>query len=195
VLGPVAARGGLQPHYESGLFRTAEDYRVPDQLYCRRPEALSERGTEGAELVIEIRSPGAETYDKVAFYEKLGVREMLIVHPADRSVELLRAVDKRLLPVSNDAGGTIRSDVLGVGFTTVASRLRIDGTRAQPTSDLCEHSPEPPVERSVHSVPTSCDPLVSCHRRSAAVQVKSGAREDHPASVRASHVQSTPASV
>ena len=53
----VAERLGLEPHIESGLFRDENDYRVPDQLYCR-PEHTSDRGAEGAELVVEIRSPG-----------------------------------------------------------------------------------------------------------------------------------------
>jgi hypothetical protein len=40
-------------------------------------------------------------------------------------VELLRAVGDRLLPVSADAGGGVRSDVLGAQFATVEDRLRI----------------------------------------------------------------------
>lgn len=126
VLGPLAERRALQPHYEAGLFRTAEDYRVPDQMYCRA-ESLSERGAEGAELVVEILSPGDETNEKVDFYAGLGVREMLVVHPDDHRVELLRAVDQRLLPVSADADGSVGSEVLGVTFATVQSRLRITG--------------------------------------------------------------------
>jgi len=124
VLGPLAKRRGLQPQHEAGLFRSAKDYRVPDQLYCR-PEHRSARGAEGAELVVEIRSPEDETYDKVDFYADLGVREMLIAHPAEHRVALLRAVDNRLLPMSADATGAVRSEVLGASFATVGSWLRI----------------------------------------------------------------------
>jgi Uma2 family endonuclease len=124
VLAPLSKRRGLVASYETGLFRTADDYRVPDQLYCR-PEHESERGAEGAELVVEIRSKGDETYEKIDFYAGLGVREMLIVHPDGRWVELLRAVGVRLLPVSGDAEGGVRSDVLGAQFATVEGRLRI----------------------------------------------------------------------
>ncbi len=124
VLGPLAERRGLVASYETGLFRAAEDYRVPDQLYCR-PEHQSERGAEGAELIVEIRSKGDETYEKIGFYAGLGVREMLIVHPEGRWVELLRAVGDRLLPVTADAGGSVRSEILGAQFTTVEGRLRI----------------------------------------------------------------------
>ncbi|HEY6424857.1 MAG TPA: Uma2 family endonuclease [Pseudonocardiaceae bacterium] len=132
VLGPLAKRRGLRPYFETGLFRTADDYRVPDQLYCR-PEHESERGAEGAELVVEIRSKGDETYEKIGFYAALGVREMLIVHPEGRWVELLRAVGDRLLPVSADAAGVVRSDVLDAQFATVEDQLRItwqDGVAA-----------------------------------------------------------------
>lgn len=124
VLAPLSKRHGLVASYETGLFRTADDYRVPDQLYCR-PEQQSERGAEGAELVVEIRSEGDETYEKIDFYAGLGVREMLIVHPKGRWVELLRAVGGRLLPVTADTEGAVRCDVLGAQFATVAGRLRI----------------------------------------------------------------------
>ena len=124
VLALPGKRRGLVASYETGLFRTADDYRVPDQLYCR-PEHESERGAEGAELVVEIRSKGDETYEKIDFYAGLGVREMLIVHPEDRWVELLRAVGGRLLPVTADAAGSVHSEVLGAQFTTVEGRLRI----------------------------------------------------------------------
>lgn len=119
VLGPIAKSRGLAPRYDStGLYRTATDYRVPDQQYVH-PEQLSDRGTEGAELVVEIRSDDDDTYDKVDWYAAVRVREMVIVHPQERRVELLRATGDRLLPVTADAGGVVRSDVLGVGFLTV----------------------------------------------------------------------------
>jgi Uma2 family endonuclease len=125
VLAPLAKRRGLRPYYETGLFRTDTNYRVPDQLYCR-PEHESERGAEGAELVVEIRSAGDETYEKIDFYAELGVREMLIAHPGDRRVELLRAVGGRLLPVSADAeGGGYSSKVLSARFETADKQLHV----------------------------------------------------------------------
>lgn len=132
VLYPLAKRRGLVPRFETGLFRDESDYKVPDQLYCR-PEHRSTRGAESAELIIEIRSPGDETYDKIDWYAALGVREMLIVHPAGRRFELLRNVGGRLLPVSPDAGGGHRSEVLDLGLATVDERLLLtwDGGSAE----------------------------------------------------------------
>jgi Uma2 family endonuclease len=124
VAGPIAKRLGVVPRMETGLFRGAEDYRVPDQLYCR-PEHLSDRGAEGAELVVEVRSAGDETYRKLPFYAALGVREVLVLHPHDRTAELFRAVDGELRPVSADAEGGLRSDVLGIHLSTAGEQLRI----------------------------------------------------------------------
>ena len=124
VLGPLARRRGLGSRYETGLFRTADDYRVPDQLYAR-PEQFSQRGAEGALLVVEIRSPDDETYRKIDWYAERGVVELLVLHPADRRFELLRNVGGRLLPVTTDEGGGARSEVLGVRFVARDGRLHV----------------------------------------------------------------------
>ncbi|HEY2763047.1 MAG TPA: Uma2 family endonuclease [Pseudonocardiaceae bacterium] len=124
VLGPLAKERGLRACYETALFRTSDDYRVPDQLYCR-PEHRSERTAKGAELVVEILAEDDETYEKISFYRGLGVREVLIVHPLQRRVELLRVVGDQMLPVSGDVDGAVRSDVLDAQFRTAAGRLRV----------------------------------------------------------------------
>lgn len=110
---------GLVPHFETGLFHVTDDFRIPDQLYCR-PEHLSERGAEGAELVVEVRSPRDETYDKIPFYTSCAVREMLVIHPGEHRAELLRAVDGELRPVED-----AHSQVLDVTFTATGDALRI----------------------------------------------------------------------
>jgi Uma2 family endonuclease len=124
VAGAIAKRRGLVPRMETGLFRAADDYRVPDQLYCR-PEHLSDRGAEGAELVVEVRSPDDETYRKLPFYAALGVREVLVLHPAPRRAELYRLVEDQLLPVQADAAGELASDVLGVRVAVAGDVLRL----------------------------------------------------------------------
>ena len=123
VVGPLSERRGLVPHTDTGLFRSDDDYRVPDQLHARA-EQLSERGVEGAELVVEVRSPRDETYEKFDFYIALGVREVLVLHPDDRRAELFRLIEDRLLPVST-TGGVVESEVLGVQLATVEGKLRI----------------------------------------------------------------------
>jgi Uma2 family endonuclease len=115
VLGPLAKRRGLVPRVETGLFRSRDDYRVPDQLY-RRPEAGSDRGAEGAELVVEILSPQDESLAKLPWYDGLGVQEVLVVEPRTRVATLYRAGQ----PVE-----PVYSEVLGVAFETTDGQLRL----------------------------------------------------------------------
>jgi Uma2 family endonuclease len=124
VTAPRAEQRGLLPRYETGLFRAERDYRVPDQLYCR-PEQRSERGAEGAELVVEIRSERDETYEKIDFYSRVGVREMIVAHPEARKVELFRALGGQLVPVQPGPDGELVSEVLGITMRTVDGKLEI----------------------------------------------------------------------
>jgi Uma2 family endonuclease len=124
LTGPAEAQG-LVTSYETGLFRAAGDYRVPDQVYSR-PDQLSDRGVEGAELVVEIRSPDDETYEKLPWYAAVSVREVLVLHPQERRVELFRLVGASLLPVTTDPEGGVRSDVVGVRFHHLDGRLRLE---------------------------------------------------------------------
>ena len=90
VLLPLAKARGLVGAYEAGLYRPGADldYRVPDHLYAHA-ELATERGVDGpAEVVVELASPGDETYDKLDFYADLGVGEVIVVHPEERTVEL-----------------------------------------------------------------------------------------------------------
>lgn len=133
VLGPLAKRRALSPRMDgTGLFRSADDYRVPD-LSFTQPERLSARGIEGAaDLVVELRSPNDETYEKLDWYAARGVSEVLVVHPEDRRVELYVLRGERLVLVQSDAAGEVASEVLGARFSTVdGPRLRVtweDGT-------------------------------------------------------------------
>ena len=114
VLGPLAKRLGLVPRMETGLFRHEKDYRVPDQLY-RRPDDGSVRGAEAAELVVEILSPDDETWQNLPWFVELGVREVLVLNPRDRTARLFR----------EGVEVTPRSEVLGVTFETVDGTLRL----------------------------------------------------------------------
>jgi Uma2 family endonuclease len=122
ALGPLADRAGLRSTGDAlGVFAAENNWRVPDQAYLR-PEHIVEEGVVGAELVVEFRSPGDESYEKMPFYAARGITEAMIVH-RDRRFELFRL----------DAAGAYqpvedgRSTVLGVTFRTVdGPKLRID---------------------------------------------------------------------
>ena len=119
VLIPLGRSMGLEPYGDStGVFADLEqDWRVPDQVYARPDQALDE-GVNGAELVVEIRSEGDETYRKLPFYARRGVREVLIVHQ-DRRFELRRLQADGSYAVVDDGTGTATSTALGASFTTV----------------------------------------------------------------------------
>lgn len=136
VFDALARERGLVGSYGTGLFRagTDDDYRVPDQVYAR-PESLSDRGVDGsAELVVEIRSPGDETYEKLGFYASLGVAEVLVVHPSDRRAEVFVLRGQAHVLVQPDDRGAVAVTVLGVRLSTVdGPLLRLDwpGGRAE----------------------------------------------------------------
>lgn len=79
VLRPLARAAGLWPSSPVNLGR-ADDYRVPDRVYLR------ERGdglyVSSAAIVVEIVSPGDESFAKLGFYAARGVDEALLVDPA-----------------------------------------------------------------------------------------------------------------
>lgn len=123
VLVELADQRGLLMSGETGYFHADEDYRVPDWAVYGRNQTSS-RGLEGAELVIEIRSPGDETMVKLPWYLAHGCREVLVV---DRdSLEVwLHTIKGRIEPAI--------SDVLGCTFETVdgpAMRVTWDGGEA-----------------------------------------------------------------
>ena len=120
---PRAEERGLIGRYETGLFRPGadKDWRVPDQTYCR-PELRSERGIEGpVALVVEVLSPGDETYEKLDWYADLGVSEVLVVDPATRRVELFADQRGRMAPVPPP----LVIQALGITAETVEGTLRL----------------------------------------------------------------------
>jgi Uma2 family endonuclease len=116
TLGPVAKRRGLEVFYETGLFRTDKDYRVPDIAFVLPAQRLAQ-GLSGAELVVEILSPDDETYEKLPFYAERGVRELLVVNPESRSFELYALRGSQYVLVSPGDSGSVRSQILEVSFS------------------------------------------------------------------------------
>lgn len=66
----------------------------PDLVVVCEPAKLDERGCRGApDLAVEILSPSSSVHDlkrKLPLYERTGVRELWIVHPAERVVQAYR---------------------------------------------------------------------------------------------------------
>ena len=83
ILAALATSAGMQA---LGQFNMGEegDYRVPDGALLRPgPDAVY---LPTAALVLEIVSPGDETWEKLDFYAAHGVEELLIVDPQQKTV-------------------------------------------------------------------------------------------------------------
>jgi Uma2 family endonuclease len=123
VLVPLAKGRGLVGLVEAGLYRGDEDYRIPDQMYAQ-PDQLSDRGVEGgAPLVVEILSPGDESYDKLDWYAAGGVEEVLVIDPETRAAELFARRGGRMVLVESSP---LRVAALGVELMVMdGPRLRL----------------------------------------------------------------------
>ena len=137
VLAPLAKARGLVASHETGLFRPGageSDYRLPD-LAVYRPEKATHEGVEGrAELVVELRSAGDESYEKLGFYADVQVQEALVINPESCQAEVFVLAGGHLEAVAADATGSVTARSLGVTFTPVdgpALRLTWDGGQAE----------------------------------------------------------------
>jgi Uma2 family endonuclease len=100
LLPPLARAAGLISDAQFNL-GDQDDYRVPDRGLMR-PADLAD-WQETAALVVEILSPGDETPQKLPFYAKHGVDEIVIVDPRERTVEWLALEQGEYRPISRSA--------------------------------------------------------------------------------------------
>lgn len=113
LLGAPARAAGLIAGGEFNL-GCIDDYRVPDRG-LHRPEAAGNWCATAA-LVVEIVSPGDETWEKVPFYADHQVDELLIVDPQKRSVNWVVLKDGEYCPVQ-------RSGLIDLGPLELADRI------------------------------------------------------------------------
>ncbi len=115
ILSAPARDAGLVPAI--GRFNLGEsehDYRVPDGgIHRERP-----RGAwfATAAIVIEIVSPGDESWEKLPFYARQGIDEVLIVDPYKRAVHWLTLAAGAYEP-------TERSSLIDLGAADLTRRI------------------------------------------------------------------------
>lgn len=119
----------LEGFFEPGIFDPdVEDmtsYRVADLAFAR-PEHVSERGIEGrAALVVEILSPRDESYEKLGFYRRVGVEELLYVDPATRAFEVRRPDGDGCAVAGRDGDRWVSLASLGVWLRRSDGRLHV----------------------------------------------------------------------
>lgn len=84
------------------------DFRAPDVvvfLNNTKAELHDSFWSGAADFVVEIASPYDETWQKIPFYEKLGVRELLIVDRKPWKLELYRHDMRKLSLVASEGPG------------------------------------------------------------------------------------------
>jgi Uma2 family endonuclease len=134
-LGPLClkhARGVLT--HQLNVFNEASaepDYRIPDLTFVAagREHILAPDGTRGGgpDAVIEVRSPYDETYEKLPFFARLGVREVIVIDRDTKQPEIYRLAGAHYVVVQPDAARWVNSAALKVRFTrTDADRLQIE---------------------------------------------------------------------
>lgn len=131
ICGAVVGRSGVTLPGANVSELDAEwehNYRVPDVVVTLPGSRAISRGTHyqgGPDFLVEIRSPGDDTPEKLPYYAALGVREVLVVHRDTRVPTLYRLTRKRLTPVKltnlNDAPYLV-SQVLPLAFRGVAKK-------------------------------------------------------------------------
>jgi Uma2 family endonuclease len=98
------------------------DFRCPDVVVVLPGGIAVDCGTHflgGPDFLIEIQSPGDETREKLPFYSKVGVRELLIVQRDSRELELFRHDGRELAPVVESVVRRqrwLRSEVVPLAF-------------------------------------------------------------------------------
>ncbi|MFV1968689.1 MAG: Uma2 family endonuclease [Pirellulaceae bacterium] len=100
------------------------DYRVPD-LVLMTPDRLPQDKNEYIEgppsVVIEIRSPGDASYEKLAFYGELGVPEVWVIHRDTKVPEIFVFTGRMSEPAAPDADGWFRSAATPVMLRATSS--------------------------------------------------------------------------
>lgn len=79
-----------------------QNFREPDVAVFLNDTKAINRGTHwqgAADFLVEIISPGEHTREKIPFYEKIGVVELLIIDREPWSLEMYRNVDGRLTKI------------------------------------------------------------------------------------------------
>ena len=101
-----------------------QNYRIPDIVYLAKGHEgrLSTDGVHGGpDSVIEVRSPGDETYEKRHFYANLGVCELVVIHRDTKAPEVFRLAGAEFVGVAADREGWVTAETLRVRFRRLAS--------------------------------------------------------------------------
>ncbi len=114
LFGPFARAAGLIPVMRFTVGESERDYRVPDGGLVRPGAAGVWQST--AAMVIEVLSRDDQSRQKLPFYATHHVDEVLLVDPAEQTVEWLALRDGEYAAVQ-------RSGLIDLGPADLAERL------------------------------------------------------------------------
>jgi Uma2 family endonuclease len=129
ILIPLVELRGLEIFHQLSILdprNHKKNYRIPD-IVVIDPQHVLRRGTEGpVELAIEVLSPGDESRAKIPFYAARGVKELWLVDPETRAVEVYTLRGATYFTIVADRSGVIRAPALDLELSNVAGpKLRI----------------------------------------------------------------------
>lgn len=120
-----AGRAGGRVHHQinvAGVGGWPKNYRIPD-LVLLLPDRFGIDRNEyfegGPNVVVEIRSPDDETYEKLPFYAGVGVDEVWVIQRDTREAELFVLEGGEYRPVIQDEEGWLHSPATGVRLRPV----------------------------------------------------------------------------
>ncbi|HEY5925585.1 MAG TPA: Uma2 family endonuclease [Kofleriaceae bacterium] len=129
VLRPLVLPLGLKIVHNLDLLdrtKREQNYRQPD-IAIVSPDDVMSRGINGhAELVVEIRSPNDESYEKLPFYEMCKIPEYWIVDPITRVFEIYVLRRGKYVAAKPDANGVVYAPRFALRLSNVdGPKLRI----------------------------------------------------------------------
>ncbi len=135
VLGAAISKRGLgKVRPGVNLAASAEDwehdYRVPDVVVFLAGTAAGNYNafwTGAADFVVEITSPRDRTYEKIPFYSRIGVRELLILNRQTWSLEMYRHLGGGLQKVGEstlERAEVLSSEKLPLEFRLISGQER-----------------------------------------------------------------------
>src|ERR1700730_7580181 len=97
ILTEVVKRGKMGNKYQGANVSDRRkgwkhNYQIPDMVVVLNNSRAVDCKTHfcgGPDFLVEIQSPGDDTEEKVPFYGKIGVRELLFMHRGTRRLRLL----------------------------------------------------------------------------------------------------------
>ena len=113
--GLVRQEAAVGPPADAGAW--TKNYRVPDIVLVAAADRHIDRRTHlvgPPTVVVEVHSPGDETYDKLAFYFDLGVPEVWVFDRDTKAVELRVRADAGYALTAPDAAGWHASPAIGL---------------------------------------------------------------------------------